>query len=161
MYPYLSLVERKVADFNHNIARRHWLVWSKWLIFITFSGQLMVSLEHLLALTPLWVSVRVYRVQSWANNIWQWSQVYAVLYCFGLQCAPPEFLLDWMTSHIPNKSSSMLVSIQAVSSLGLAWNGNTQLSTEPVCWTERSLSLNNAQTLKDFDLVALLNTTFC
>ena len=44
MYPYLSLVKRKVADFYHNIDRRRWLVWSKWLIFITFSGQLMVSL---------------------------------------------------------------------------------------------------------------------
>ena len=45
MYHYLSLVERKVADFYHNIDRRRWLVWSKWLIFITFSGQLMVSLN--------------------------------------------------------------------------------------------------------------------
>ena len=90
-----------------------------------------------------------------------WSQVYAVLYCCGLQFASPDFLLYRMTSHILNKSSSMLLSIQAVSSLGLAWIGNTQLSTAPVCWTERSLSLNSAQTLKDFDLVALLNTTFC
>ena len=112
-------------------------------------------------LTALWVSVCVYRVQSWANNIWQWSQVYAVLYCYRLQFSFPDFLLYRMTSHILNKSSSMLLSIQAVSSLGLAWIGNTQLSTAPVCWTERSLSLNSAQTLKDFDLVALLNTTFC
>ena len=44
MYPYLSLVERKVAEFYHNIDRRRWLVWLKWLIFITFSGQSMVSL---------------------------------------------------------------------------------------------------------------------
>ena len=102
-----------------------------------------LQLEHVLALTP------------------QWSQVYAVLYCCGLQFASPDFLLYRMTSHILNKSSSMLLSIQAVSSLGLAWIGNTQLSTAPVCWTERSLSLNSAQTLKDFDLVALLNTTFC
>ena len=43
MYPYLSLVERKVAEFYHNIYRRRWLVWSKWLIFITFSGQFMDS----------------------------------------------------------------------------------------------------------------------
>ena len=35
-----------------------------------------LQLEHVLALTPLWVIVRVYRVQSWANNTWQWSQVY-------------------------------------------------------------------------------------
>ena len=47
MYPYLSLVERKVADFYHNIDRRRWLVWSKWLIFITFSGQFVVSLGDL------------------------------------------------------------------------------------------------------------------
>ena len=45
MYPYLSLVERKVAEFYHNIDRRRWLVWLKWLIFINFSGQLMVSLS--------------------------------------------------------------------------------------------------------------------
>ena len=44
MYPYPSLVERKVAEFYHNIDKRCWLVWSKWFIFITFSGQLMVSL---------------------------------------------------------------------------------------------------------------------
>ena len=44
MYPYLSLDERKVAEFYHDIDRRRWLVWLKWLIFITFSGQLMVSL---------------------------------------------------------------------------------------------------------------------
>ena len=46
MYPYLSLVERKVAEFYHNIDRRCWLVWSKWLIFITFLGQFMVSLAE-------------------------------------------------------------------------------------------------------------------
>ena len=45
MYPYLSLVKRKVAEFYHNIDRRRYLVWFKWLIFITFSGQLMVSLQ--------------------------------------------------------------------------------------------------------------------
>ena len=48
MYPYLSLVERKVAEFYHNIDRRRWLVWLKWLIFINFSGQLMVSLGFFL-----------------------------------------------------------------------------------------------------------------
>ena len=138
------------------------LVWISYVFFRkTAWPNDFLQLEHVLALTPLWVSVRVYKVQSWANNTWQWSQVYAVLYCCGLQFASPDFLLDRMTSHILNKSSSMLFSIQAVCSLGLAWIGNTQLSTAPVCWTERSLSLNSAQTLKDFDLVALLNTTFC
>ena len=37
MYLYLSLVERKVAEFYHN-------TWLKWLVFIAFYGQLMVSL---------------------------------------------------------------------------------------------------------------------
>ena len=46
MYPYLSSVERKVAESYHNIDRRRWLVWSKWLFFITFPGQLMVSLSR-------------------------------------------------------------------------------------------------------------------
>ena len=44
MYLYLSLVERKVAVFYHNINRRRYLVWLKWLICITFSRQLPVSL---------------------------------------------------------------------------------------------------------------------
>ena len=61
-----------------------------------------LQLEHVLALTPLWVRVRIYREKSWANNIWQWTQVYAVLYRCGLQCASPDFLLDRMTSHILN-----------------------------------------------------------
>ena len=38
MYLYLSLVERKAAEFYHN-------AWLKWLVFIAFSGQLMVSLS--------------------------------------------------------------------------------------------------------------------
>ena len=40
----LSLVERKVAEFYHNIDRRHHLVWSKKTNFITIWRQLMVSL---------------------------------------------------------------------------------------------------------------------
>ena len=44
MYPYLSLVERKVAEFYHNMDRRRHSVRLKWLIFITFSRQLLVSL---------------------------------------------------------------------------------------------------------------------
>ena len=115
-----------------------------------------LQLEHVLALTPLWVSVRVYRVQSWANNIWQWTQVYAVLYCCGLQFASPDFLLDRMTFHILNESSSLLLSKQTVSSLGLAWIDNTQLST--AVFLKRSFS--STQTFKDFDVVALLNATF-
>ena len=37
MYLYLSLVKRKIAEFYHN-------TWLKWLVFIAFPGQLMVSL---------------------------------------------------------------------------------------------------------------------
>ena len=36
MYLYLSLVEKKVTEFYHNIDRRRYLVWLKWLIFIAF-----------------------------------------------------------------------------------------------------------------------------
>ena len=32
MYLYLSLVERKVAEFYHNVDKRRCLVWLKWLI---------------------------------------------------------------------------------------------------------------------------------
>ena len=39
MYLYLSLVERKVAEFYHN-------TWLKWLVFIASSGQWMVSLAQ-------------------------------------------------------------------------------------------------------------------
>ena len=82
--------------------------------------------------------------------------MYAVLYRCGLQYVSPDFLLDRMTSHVLNKSSSLLLSIQTVSSLGLAWIGNTQLSTAVFL----KPSFNSAQTFKDFDSVALLNATF-
>ena len=36
MYPYLSLVERKVAEFFHDIDRRSWLVWVKMTYFHCF-----------------------------------------------------------------------------------------------------------------------------
>ena len=36
MYPYLSLVERNVAEFYHNIDRRGWLVWVKMTYFHRF-----------------------------------------------------------------------------------------------------------------------------
>ena len=36
MYPYLSLDERKVAEFYHNIDRRSWLVWVKMTYFHCF-----------------------------------------------------------------------------------------------------------------------------
>ena len=36
MYPYLSLVERNVAEFCHNIDRGSWLVWVKITYFLRF-----------------------------------------------------------------------------------------------------------------------------
>ena len=45
MYLKLSLAERKEAEFYYNIDRRHYLAWLKWLNFITFSRQLLVSLR--------------------------------------------------------------------------------------------------------------------
>ena len=44
MYVYLSSIERKVIEFYHNIDRRRYLVWLRWLIFSASSGQLMVFL---------------------------------------------------------------------------------------------------------------------
>ena len=46
MYLYLSLIKRKAAEFYHNIDRMRYLVWLKWLIFITFSKHLLVYLER-------------------------------------------------------------------------------------------------------------------
>ena len=45
MYLYLSLVERNEAEIYHNIDRRRYLVWFKWLIFFTFSRQFLVFLS--------------------------------------------------------------------------------------------------------------------
>ena len=44
MYPYLSLVERKVAEFYHDIDRRLYLVLLNRLILIIFWREFMVSL---------------------------------------------------------------------------------------------------------------------
>ena len=44
MYLYLSLVERKEAEFYHNIDRRRYLVWFKWLIFQTIAGILSTKI---------------------------------------------------------------------------------------------------------------------
>ena len=47
MYLYLSLVEenwRKVAELYHDMERRCYLVWSKWIASITIWRELQVSL---------------------------------------------------------------------------------------------------------------------
>ena len=48
MYLYLSLVERKAAQFYHNMERRRYLVWLKSFIFITSWRELLVSLSVLM-----------------------------------------------------------------------------------------------------------------
>ena len=53
MYPYLSLDGRKVAEFYHNIDRRRYLVWLKWIIFITIWREVIVSLSPLSKSNPL------------------------------------------------------------------------------------------------------------
>ena len=77
VYPYLLLVVRKVSDFYHNIDRRCWLVWSKWLIFITFLGQFMVSLVHLFVDDELnWIWIHPFRsVCSFFSWVWWWLLV--------------------------------------------------------------------------------------
>ena len=44
MYPYLSLVERKVAEFYHDIDRRRWLVW----VQITYFHSLFRTIHGVL-----------------------------------------------------------------------------------------------------------------
>ena len=44
MYLSLLLVERKVAEFYHNMDRRGYLVWLKWIIFVTIWREVLVSL---------------------------------------------------------------------------------------------------------------------
>ena len=71
MYLYLSLVERKVAEFYHTIYRRRYSVWLKWLIFIAFSGQLIVSLLEAslpIALLPAhgFASRAFWRIRWWS-----------------------------------------------------------------------------------------------
>ena len=77
MYPYLSLVERKVAEFYHNIDRRRWLVWVK----ITYFHRFFRTIHGVLTqqFTPhsrciLWQKVAhplfVFLVQSsWSSSL--------------------------------------------------------------------------------------------
>ena len=45
-----QLAERKVTEFQHNVDKRRYLVWFKWLIFITFPRQSLVSVHAKLIL---------------------------------------------------------------------------------------------------------------
>ena len=46
MYPYLSLVERKVAEFYHYVDRKRWLVWVKMTYFHRFFRTIPGVLEN-------------------------------------------------------------------------------------------------------------------
>ena len=55
MYPYLSLDERKVAEFYHNIDRRSWLVWVKMTYIHRFFRTIPGVLEkHVLSHRGKW-----------------------------------------------------------------------------------------------------------
>ena len=83
MYLYFSLVERKEAEFYHNIDRRRYLVRFKWLIFIAFPVQFMMSLLQAFALPQFqihvncesWWSKRL--KNNWCQDIffWRWVAV--------------------------------------------------------------------------------------
>ena len=65
MYLYLSLIKRKAAEFYHKIDRMRFLVWLKWLIFIIFSKQLLVSLER----KNIWFTHIFFRETFFAANL--------------------------------------------------------------------------------------------
>ena len=84
MYLYLSLVERKEKEFYHNIDWRRFLVWFKWLIFIAFPGQFMVSLAVVCCCTfyTLWINKdwwKAYKSLPYKkiahNNLWNESSL--------------------------------------------------------------------------------------
>ena len=62
MYLYLSLVERKVAEFYHSI-----IIWLKWLIFFAFPRQFMVSLQLQIQIQIQSISIRT---TSWPGKPW-------------------------------------------------------------------------------------------
>ena len=96
MYPYLSLVERKVAEFYHNIDRRSWLVWVKMTyfhcFFRTIPGVLGLLEQSLWQLLSLWghqwgdsqVSGRCWEVAD--GDV---SQVWDPLLLGSRPCRPP------------------------------------------------------------------------
>ena len=79
MYPYLSLVERKVAEFYHNIDRRRWLVWR---LSRTWN---IISIRIWHQLWPCWVDIALLGLciavaqdrkagyWEYSLNIWEYS----------------------------------------------------------------------------------------
>ena len=104
MYLYLSLVERKVAESYQNIDRRCYLVWLKWLIFIAYSGQLMVSLQH-----NMWLII-----SEWAHLLCNMHSL-PHQYSFSGLDPPADAIkrrlqiggLIWLSYHIPYASNQI------------------------------------------------------
>ena len=57
MYLNLSLVERRVTEFYHDMKGRRYSVWLKWIFFITIWRELIVSKFH--KKTGLWTQMRI------------------------------------------------------------------------------------------------------
>ena len=57
MYPYLSLVERRVTEFYYNMNGRRYSVWLKLTIFITNWWEFIVSKFQ--KKTGLWTQMRI------------------------------------------------------------------------------------------------------
>ena len=75
MYPYLSLVERKEAEFYYNIDRRSWLVWVKMTYFHRFFG----TIPGVLSSPELWGVCFCFWGRRWwvlvALNQWTWFKL--------------------------------------------------------------------------------------
>ena len=74
MYPCLSLDERKVAEFCHNIDRKRWLVWVKMSyfhhLFRTIHGVLASLANQSSNAYSGWVFETVGMVFRWNNLAW-------------------------------------------------------------------------------------------
>ena len=77
MYPYLSLVERKVAEFYHNIDRRRWLVWVK----MTYFHHSFRTIHGVLAMIGLGSDKNKLAVDNFSDNIAHlyWGDIF--LFC--------------------------------------------------------------------------------
>ena len=76
MYPYLSLVEGKVAELYHNIDRRSWLVWIKMTYFHGFFRTIpgVLDLEFITAFVKwnfLVSGRKALRIPVKSQRIWE------------------------------------------------------------------------------------------
>ena len=109
MYLYLSLVERKEAEFYHNIDRRRYLVWVRWLIFIAFpllyyQKENNFFCNNVLLKTCKCVTFWIERVQTIAvlnsedTKKWQQKQICHLLYVENLEFLQSTFSTTHATS---------------------------------------------------------------